>query len=335
LSGCFDAIFGSKTPSPGQQAAAGQNYPNLGTVPMHAPATSSAAERQQVTQGLVADQQNAAYTDQQLKAEPSTGGTPPAPPTPVPAAVSVPATESSGAATGTATAPAVEAAPGSAVQTTSLPPPPAPEPVAPSTPATATATAPAAETSAAATPSAPATTAPAETTAPVTTAPVTTVPEAATSAVAPAAPAPEAAAANSPATGQPAPGTSALTGGEVADAQHPIAVIFFGDGSAGLNDRDRAVLRDVALLHQQQGGHLLIVGHASERTGALDTAQREAANDQLSLARAKAVTDTLYGMGVPSNDIAMSAVGSSNPIFYEYTPTGEAGNRRVEIYLTR
>ena len=40
-------------------------------------------------------------------------------------------------------------------------------------------------------------------------------------------------------------------------------------------------------------------------------------------------------MGVPSGDIAMSAVGSSNPIFYEYTPTGEAGNRRVEIYLTR
>jgi outer membrane protein OmpA-like peptidoglycan-associated protein len=330
LSGCFDAIFGSKTPSPGQQAAAGQNYPNLGTVPTHAPATSSVAERQQVTQGLVADQQNAAYTSQQLKAEPSTGGTPPAPPTAVPAVVSAPATQSGGAASETATAPAVEAAPASAVQTTSLPPPPAPAPVAPSTPATATTTTPAAETSAGATPSAPATTAPAETTAPA-----TTVPEAATSTVATAAPAPEAAAANSPATGQATPGASAPTGGEVRDAQHPIAVIFFGDGSAGLNDRDRAVLRDVALLHQQQGGHLLIVGHASERTDAPDTAQRQSANDQLSLARARAVTDTLYGMGVPSSDIAMSAVGSSNPIFYESTPTGEAGNRRVEIYLTR
>jgi hypothetical protein len=33
--------------------------------------------------------------------------------------------------------------------------------------------------------------------------------------------------------------------------------------------------------------------------------------------------------------VAISAVGGQGPIFYEFMPTGEAGNRRVEIFLDR
>lgn len=56
-----------------------RDFPNLRTVPERAPETSSSAERQRVAQGLVADRDNARYTDQVLRA----GGTPtpPAPPT--------------------------------------------------------------------------------------------------------------------------------------------------------------------------------------------------------------------------------------------------------------
>src|SRR5437870_737580 len=78
LGGC--SMFGDS--SPGEKAAAGQNYPNLGTVPTKAPTTSSADQRQQVSQGLVADQKNAGYSGQQLTAQPSGGSTPPPAPQP-------------------------------------------------------------------------------------------------------------------------------------------------------------------------------------------------------------------------------------------------------------
>ena len=117
--------------------------------------------------------------------------------------------------------------------------------------------------------------------------------------------------------------------------QPPIAVIFFRDGSAGLSSRDYSVLHDVMLLQQQQGGRLRVVGHASERTETTDYATHQAINDNLSLKRASAVGGALLQMGVPGSAVAISAVGGQGPIFYEFMPTGEAGNRRVEIFLDR
>ena len=115
----------------------------------------------------------------------------------------------------------------------------------------------------------------------------------------------------------------------------PIAVIFFRDGSAALNDRDFGVLHDVVLLQEQQGGQLRVIGHASERSATMDYTQHQAVNDDLSMKRASAVGGTLLRMGAPSNLVAISAVGDQQPVFYEFMPTGEAGNRRVEIFLDR
>jgi outer membrane protein OmpA-like peptidoglycan-associated protein len=115
----------------------------------------------------------------------------------------------------------------------------------------------------------------------------------------------------------------------------PIALIFFADASAGLSNRDKNVLHDVYLLQQQQGGRLRIVGHASQRTAALDPARDDQANYKLSAARANEVAHALRGMGVPDGAISIVAEGSQAPAFYEFTPTGEAGNRRVDIYLDR
>src|SRR5262249_59627937 len=84
----YDDMSGS--PTAGEKAASSQSYPNLGTVPNKAPATTSPAERQQISQGLVADQQNAAYSGQQLTAQPSGGATPPPAPQPAPSAAEAP-----------------------------------------------------------------------------------------------------------------------------------------------------------------------------------------------------------------------------------------------------
>jgi hypothetical protein len=128
LGGC--SMFDSK-PSPGEAAATGQPYPNLGTVPTQAPPTTSSADRAQVTQGLVADQQNAAYSNDQLKAQPGAGSTPPPaaqPPTtteaaaaPAAPAATAPATT----ATGSTSPPASTTIPApAAVEQSTLPAPP-------------------------------------------------------------------------------------------------------------------------------------------------------------------------------------------------------------------
>jgi outer membrane protein OmpA-like peptidoglycan-associated protein len=134
-------------------------------------------------------------------------------------------------------------------------------------------------------------------------------------------------------------GAATLPGQAAAQAaaaqQPPIAVIFFRAGSSGLSNRDYSVLHDVVLLQQQQGGNLRVVGHASERTETTDYATHQAINENLSLKRASAVGGALLQMGAPGSAVAISAVGGQGPIFYEFMPTGEAGNRRVEIFLVR
>jgi outer membrane protein OmpA-like peptidoglycan-associated protein len=318
-----------------QGAGQTQSFPNLGTVPNQPPATSSTAERQQIASGLVADNQNAAYSDQPVTAQQS--GAAVAPPAPAPttpavsasAAAETPAEPASTAQVSQSVVNQPMASPPAATSVVTSPPL-APEPPAavpqPVTPPLGTA---------GATPLAP---------------PPNPVP-----------PAPAAPAMAPPAmtnaqgavvvdtsqfAGSPLPGYAPVLpgyaaapyiapGGVAPAAGQPIAVIFFADASAGLSSRDQWVLRNVSLLQQQQGGRLRIVGHASQRTAALDPARHDQVNEKLSAKRANTVARALIGMGVPQGSIGVVAEGSRAPLFYEFMPTGEAGNRRVEIYLDR
>jgi flagellar motor protein MotB len=346
LGGCslWNDMFSS--PSPGEKVAASQEAPNLGTVPTKAPTVTPADQRQQITQGLVADQQNAAYSGQQLTAQPSGGSTPPAPAQPPPsaseAAAPAPATAAP-AATESTTASTTPPAPASGsgatmgsapVEQSTLPPPPAAStqvaalPAAPAQMAAAPAAQPAAAAPQPASPYYPL---------PVSGAPPPVAPAQVAAAPVPATPIIQDQArlqsllstVQGPFAG--VPGTQAAA----VDNRRPIAVIFFRDGSAALNDRDFGVLHDVVLLQEQQGGQLRVIGHASERSATMDYTQHQAVNDELSMKRATAVGGALLRMGAPSNLVAISAVGDQQPVFYEFMPTGEAGNRRVEIFLDR
>jgi len=344
------------TPTPSAQPAEGQSYPNLGTVPQQPPATTSTATRQQTAAGLIADNQNAAYSDQPVTAAQQTGTPAPAPlPAPAPSAPAATTTTTTGRDTGT-------------VATTPLPPPPAP---AASVTVGQTVTN---QTASAATPPAPAATAVPE--------PATTLPSTMSSAT-PMAPPPNPvppapAMANTPGVsvdtsqlgGSPLPGyqpvpvyaapgysapayTSgplATTGGQTGAglapsyslpagaapvAGQPVAVIFFTEASSAISDRAQWVLRNVVLLQQQLGGRLRIVGNASLHTVTMDPQRHDQVNYRVSQARANAVARALIGMGIPQGSIGVSAQGSQAPMFYEFMPTGEAANRRVEIYLDR
>ncbi len=374
LSGCSvsNSLFGSSSSStpepvpgpaaqsttqPGTQPTGAQTFPNLGTVPNQAPATTSSADRQQITSGLVADNQNAAYSDQPVTAQQT--GTPV--PAPIPAPVPAPAPAAAAASTGTTPAPEPSAVSQTAANQ------PAPEPA---TASQVTTQAPAMQPAATVPP--PPVTPPAEPSAVSQTATNQPAPEPTTSsqvttqapAVQPAATVPpQPVTPPAPAVGAtplapppnpipPAPAGGAMTAdqssanvdtsqpggapaGATQTAGQPIALIFFADASAGLSNRDKNVLHDVYLLQQQQGGRLRIVGHASQRTAALDPARRDQANYKLSASRANAVARALIGMGVSEGTVSIVAEGSQAPAFYENSPTGEAGNRRVDIYLDR
>lgn len=126
-----------------------------------------------------------------------------------------------------------------------------------------------------------------------------------------------------------------LPAGTAPVAGQPVAVIYFNDASSAVSDRGQWVLRNVALLQQQLGGRLRVVGNASLHTVPMDPQRHDKVNYRMSQARANAVAQSLIAMGVPQGSIAVAAQGSQAPIFYEFMPTGEAANRRVDIYLDR
>lgn len=123
--------------------------------------------------------------------------------------------------------------------------------------------------------------------------------------------------------------------GPQAGAGNQLAVIYFSHGAAALNGQDREVLREVAKLQQRRGANLRIVGHASSRTATMDMVKHRVVNLDISMARAETVADTLVSMGVPRDRIRVEARADRDPVYHEFMPTGEAGNRRAEIFLER
>ena len=112
-----------------------------------------------------------------------------------------------------------------------------------------------------------------------------------------------------------------------------MALVFFRHGSARLVRADVAVLEEVVRLHKERGGLIRVIGHASQGSTSRNVAQQKLANFNISLARANAVARELVRLGVRSDRIQVAAAGAQQPLYYETQPTGEAGNRRVEIYL--
>ena len=111
------------------------------------------------------------------------------------------------------------------------------------------------------------------------------------------------------------------------------AIIFFPHGSSELDQRGRSILRDLAALRQQRGGSLRVVGHASSRTRNATPDEHQLANFDMSLIRANAVREELLRLGVEPEAVRAEAIGDAEPVYHEFMPSGEAGNRRVEIFL--
>ena len=114
---------------------------------------------------------------------------------------------------------------------------------------------------------------------------------------------------------------------------YQVATILFDNGSARLNTSDRRVLRQVVAHHKQNGGTLRVVGHASSRTQNLDPVGHQLVNFKISAARADAVLKQLVRYGTRPSNLIVGSVSDTMPKYLESMPSGEAGNRRAEIFL--
>lgn len=123
-------------------------------------------------------------------------------------------------------------------------------------------------------------------------------------------------------------GQPLLTSGSV-----KVATIHFNNGSSRLDSNDLQVLQKVAALQQQSGGVVRIIGHASSRTRSMDPVRHKMVNYNISVARADTIAKQLVRLGASKGHVLVGAVSDTQPKYYEVMPTGEAGNRRAEIYI--
>ena len=310
-------------PVPGATAP----FPKLATVPEPPPRETTLAELESVAEGLVADRENARYTDEVFRKEMAEEPPPPAapfvavapPPPPPPRVAAVPPP------------PRVAAVP-------PPPPPPAPPPI----PAAAPAVQPPIQ------PFAPVVATPAvavrvtdlfrqhfSASGPYAVAPPT---RAIQVALASGAYAPMPALTVAPGAtfvAREPPGSAALYGrdpGATAFSSNS-AVLHFGIGSAAISGRGHKALRAIAQAHRTRGGTIRVIGHASSRTRELPLERHNLVNFEVSLARAQAVTKHLTRLGVPAGVMFVSAKSDAEPVYQEWMPSGELGNRRVEVYI--
>lgn len=333
-----------------------QTYPNLASVPARPADITSPSQRRAIQQGLVADRDQARYTDQQPANAIGTGtssGTSPGSPRTAPSDAP---TQTATAAPPSMPAPAASAAAKPAEIAPSAPPPPAAR-ITPRAEPTETRSAGTAMLErrrqeilaqrAAAAADTESTTPP-----PPAAAPQPSAPAARSEPTAEPAPRTTAdiyreqfARSASPVasrSAEPAPGATPGPAGQdtaapavpgKAGISYLAATILFGHGSTVLDPAERDALRKVAADHRKSGGTLRIVGHASSRTTDMRPLQHQLANFQVSVSRAEAVAQELARLGVPAKAMQVAGVGDSQPIYYEVMPAGETGNRRVEIFV--
>lgn len=130
---------------------------------------------------------------------------------------------------------------------------------------------------------------------------------------------------------------SALDGGSTVTAFNtPLSVsgeplVYFNHGSARLGVGDKKRLADVAQHLKSQLGSLMIIGHASARTGISDPVASQSVNLEMSAKRATNVLRELSRHGIDADRVRVTALGDSAPNQSPAKPAGEAGDRRVEL----
>lgn len=312
-------------------------YPDLADVPEGAEATKAAekapeaqAGREQLASGLVADREQAKYTDEELRGGKVAALSPPRPQPPAPPRSEEPVAPA-------APEPVAPQAPAAQVS------PPAPAPVRAPAPASGLTPASPSPSATPLTPQAPRSLPPRTAAA----APVQTATAYSTTTFQPsrAQPLPADLAASLPAgvaqryqetLRQPVPGAPAglpvapVLGGRAGGAYVSIP---FASGSSQLSSGDQRTIAQLARAAKGGFSRIRVVGHASSSASSQSESQRLLANWEVSQARATAVADELVRQGVDVARIVIEAVGDSQAASAGGYMDAEAAARRVDLFL--
>ncbi|MEK9679684.1 MAG: OmpA family protein [Rhodospirillaceae bacterium] len=304
-------------PAPG----ANEEFPKLSSVPQR-PATSSAAERERIREGLVADQESARrYSDEVIQRQgEASNPLPPSSPAPAPQTAVKPPEPAP------MPAPKPEPIKQEMAKTPAAQPMPAPPQVTPPPPPQSTGSEQQSNFKEPAVQMAAISPAPAgqQGTVVISGSGVQTVESAA------------AIQGNAPAvSGTSLPGVRSLSefNPNGVRGSYQVATIIFAKGSSKLAARDRRILRQVVGQHKKVGGTIRVVGHASHRTRNLEPVRHKMVNFEVSSERADIVAKELVKLGTPAGSLFVGAASDNEPKYREYMPAGEAGNRRADIFI--
>jgi outer membrane protein OmpA-like peptidoglycan-associated protein len=308
-----------------QNLAAGEaaDYPNLASVPPPPNRALTAAEREKLTQSLIADRTNAKYSDERLRAgfPAVAAAAPPPPPPPVPEVVNAaPGKPSESAAPPPAPLPTPAPAPTSAEAPAAPAPaagqglrksgePPEPGPMESSLEMPKVRSTPNPEQVQAAPPPPYPVPAPTATNAPPVTPHLQSPPASA--------PLPAALDSTAYQAPPPPPVLAPLAGSgrgvqkAPAPAPGPVAEIRFADDSTSLSPEDRQTIGKIVPLYEQNPGRVRIIGYAGAGSGSVEQLN----SFRAALDRAQAVAAALTQAGIPSDRIAVEAApsGSNTP----------------------
>ena len=112
--------------------------------------------------------------------------------------------------------------------------------------------------------------------------------------------------------------------------------ILFGTGQATLTPTSKSSLQELAsVLKNNRDCDVSIQGYTDNQGWKNSTAEQSAQKNQaLSLDRATAVSSYLQALSVPVSQIkSVEGFGQNNPVADNSTKSGQAQNRRVEVYM--
>ena len=114
-----------------------------------------------------------------------------------------------------------------------------------------------------------------------------------------------------------------------------VAVVQFPRAGVELDGDTREILSQVAAYAQQARANVMLFGYASLKIEMATGGSIKEAASGIASARLRAVGVALAEDGVPVERLQLITRGNLDPAYLETDLSGEAGNRRVEIWFTR
>lgn len=114
-----------------------------------------------------------------------------------------------------------------------------------------------------------------------------------------------------------------------------VAVVQFPRAGVELDADTMEILSQVAAYAQQARANVMMFGYASLKIEQATGGSIKEAASGIASARLRAVGVALAENGVPVERLQLIARGNMDPAYLETDLSGEAGNRRVEIWFTR